>query len=60
MFELARAVHILHTGDCDNFMVYHRESKSANICLAEDFTARLIDSTLAPGVWRLASGEVGT
>ena len=47
MYELARAVHFLHTGGCRDFKVYHRDIKSANICLAEDFTARLIDCGLA-------------
>ncbi|KAI2493231.1 serine/threonine kinase [Fragilaria crotonensis] len=47
MFEMARAVHFLHTGGCSGWKVFHRDIKSANICLAEDFTARLIDCGLA-------------
>ena len=47
MFELARAVHFLHTGGCDGYRLFHRDIKSANICLAEDYTARLIDCGLA-------------
>ena len=41
MFELARAVNFLHTGDSHGWKAFHRDIKSANICLAEDFTARL-------------------
>ena len=47
MFELARAVHFLHSGGCHGWKVSHRDIKSADICLAEDFTARLIDCGLA-------------
>ncbi|KAI2512192.1 serine/threonine kinase [Fragilaria crotonensis] len=47
MFEMARAVHFLHTGGCSGWKVFHRDIKSPNICLAEDFTARLIDCGLA-------------
>ena len=47
MFELTRAVHFLHTGGCKGFVVCHRDIKSANICLTEDFTARIIDCGLA-------------
>ncbi|KAI2500923.1 serine/threonine kinase [Fragilaria crotonensis] len=47
MYELVRAVHFLHTGGCGNFNVYHRDIKSANICLDDAFTARLIDCGLA-------------
>ena len=36
MYELARAVHFLHSGGCDDWKVFHRDIKSANICLAED------------------------
>ncbi|KAI2494864.1 serine/threonine kinase [Fragilaria crotonensis] len=51
MFELTRAVHFLHTGGCKvkgkGWKVFHRDIKSANICLADDFTPRLIDCGLA-------------
>ena len=51
MFQLVRAVHFLHTGGCKvagkGWKVFHRDIKSANICLAEDFTVRLIDCGLA-------------
>ncbi|KAI2493549.1 serine/threonine kinase [Fragilaria crotonensis] len=47
MYELTRAVHFLHTGGCKGFIVCHRDIKSANICLTEDFTARIIDCGLA-------------
>ncbi|KAI2494587.1 serine/threonine kinase [Fragilaria crotonensis] len=47
MFEVARAVNFLHSGGCEGWKVFHRDIKSANICLAEDFTARLIDCGLA-------------
>ncbi|KAI2509060.1 serine/threonine kinase [Fragilaria crotonensis] len=51
MFELTRAVHFLHTGGCkvqgEGWKVFHRDIKSANICLADDFTPRLIDCGLA-------------
>ena len=47
MFELARAVHFLHSGGYNVWKVFHRDIKSANICLAEDFTARLIVCGLA-------------
>ncbi|KAI2494578.1 serine/threonine kinase [Fragilaria crotonensis] len=51
MHELTRAVHFLHTGGCKvegkGWKVFHRDIKSANICLADDFTPRLIDCGLA-------------
>ncbi|KAI2499332.1 serine/threonine kinase [Fragilaria crotonensis] len=48
MFQLVRAVHFLHTGGCkkvtgDGWKVFHRDIKSANICVADDLTPRLID-----------------
>ena len=47
MFQLARSVHFLHTGGCDNLTVFHRDIKSGNICLTQDYTAKLIDCGLA-------------
>lgn len=47
MFQLARSVHFLHTGGCDNLAIFHRDIKSGNICLARDYTAKLIDCGLA-------------
>ncbi|KAI2491914.1 serine/threonine kinase [Fragilaria crotonensis] len=42
MFKLTRAVHFLHTGGCkvdgEGWKVFHCDIKSANICLADDFT----------------------
>ncbi len=46
MYEVARAVHFLHTGGA-GFKVFHRDIKSANIYLTEDFTPRLTDCGLA-------------
>ena len=47
MFELTRAVHFLHNGGCNGYRLFHRDIKSVNICLAEDYTARLTDCGLA-------------
>ncbi|KAI2502797.1 serine/threonine kinase [Fragilaria crotonensis] len=51
MFQLVRAVHFLHTGGCKvagkGWNVFHRDIKSANVWLADDFTPRLIDCGLA-------------
>ena len=51
MFQLARAIHFLHTGGCKvsgkGWKVFHRDIKSSNVCLAGDFTPRLIDCGLA-------------
>ncbi|KAI2497238.1 serine/threonine kinase [Fragilaria crotonensis] len=46
MYEVARAVHFLHTGGA-GFKVFHGDIKSANIYLTEDFTPRLTDCGLA-------------
>jgi Protein kinase domain len=43
MFQVARAVNFLHTGGCDNLKIFHRDIKSGNICLTQDYTAKLID-----------------
>jgi serine/threonine protein kinase len=47
MFELARAVHFLHIGGCHGWKVFHRDIKSANLCLSENFAACLLDCGLA-------------
>ncbi|KAI2503126.1 serine/threonine kinase [Fragilaria crotonensis] len=47
MYQLAKAVHFLHSGGCGGWNVFHRDIKSANVCLDEDFTPRLIDCGLA-------------
>lgn len=47
MFQIARSIHFLHTGGCDNLVIYHRDIKSGNICLTKDYTAKLIDCGLA-------------
>jgi serine/threonine protein kinase len=47
MLDITKAVHFLHTGGCKGFNLYHRDIKSANICLSEKFTAQLIDCGLA-------------
>jgi serine/threonine protein kinase len=46
MYQVARAVNCLHTG-ASGFIVFHRDIKSANICLTNDFTPRLIDCGVA-------------
>jgi len=47
MLDMTKAVHFLHTGGCKGYALYHRDIKSANICLSGDFTAQLIDCGLA-------------
>jgi serine/threonine protein kinase len=47
MYELARTVHFLHVGGCHGWKVFHRDIKSANIYLTDDFTPRLIDCGLS-------------
>ncbi|KAI2500629.1 serine/threonine kinase [Fragilaria crotonensis] len=46
MFQVASAIDFLHTGK-EGVKVFHRDIKSANICLTEDFTPKLIDCGLA-------------
>ncbi|KAI2497240.1 serine/threonine kinase [Fragilaria crotonensis] len=46
MYQVANAVHSLHTGAA-GVKVYHRDIKSANICLMKDFTPKLIGCGLA-------------
>ena len=47
MFDIIRAIHCLHTEKSDNFILFHRDIKSANICLQQNYTAKLIDCGLA-------------
>ncbi len=47
MYQLARSVHFLHSGGCDGIKVFHRDIKSANICLSHNYKAKLIDCGLA-------------
>ena len=47
MFDIIRAIHFLHTGTEDNLGLFHRDIKSANICLDQNYTAKLIDCGLA-------------
>ena len=51
MYQLVRAVHFLHAGGCkvegEGWNVFHRDIKSDNVCLVDDFTPRLIDCGLA-------------
>jgi serine/threonine protein kinase len=60
MFQVGRAVNFLHTGACDNLEIFHRDIKSGNICLTQDFTAKLIDcgmSTFAPKDKNVSHGK---
>ena len=47
MFDIIRAIHCLHTDTKDNYILFHRDIKSANICLERNYTAKLIDCGLA-------------
>jgi serine/threonine protein kinase len=47
MYQLARSVHFLHTGGCGGFHIFHRDIKSTNICLTQEYTAKLIDCGMA-------------
>ena len=47
MFIIIFAIHCLHTEKSDNFILFHRNIKSANICLEWHHTAKLIDCGLA-------------
>jgi serine/threonine protein kinase len=60
MFQVARAVNFLHTGGCGNLKIFHRDIKSGNICLTQDFTAKLIDcgmSKFVPVDKKVSNGE---
>ena len=47
MFIIICAIHCLHTEKSDKFILFHRNIKSANICLQKNYTAKLIDCGLA-------------
>jgi hypothetical protein len=47
MAESLRALNFLHTGGCAGLEIQHRDIKPHNICLAEDWSAKLIDCGLA-------------
>ena len=47
MFDMIRAIHFLHTEKSDNFILFHRDIKSANIWLLNNYTSKLIDCGLA-------------
>ena len=47
MFDIICAIHFLHTDAKDNFILFHRDIKSANIWLSNNYTAKLIDYGLA-------------
>jgi len=47
MSDIICAIHYLHTGTKDNLGLFHRDIKSANICLDQNYTAKLIDCGLA-------------
>jgi serine/threonine protein kinase len=47
MSDIICAIHYLHTGTKDNLGLFHRDIKSANICLDQNYTAKLIDYGLA-------------
>ncbi|KAI2497242.1 serine/threonine kinase [Fragilaria crotonensis] len=46
MFQVASAMDFLHTGK-EGVKVFHRDIKSANICLMNDFKPKLVDCGLA-------------
>ena len=47
MSETLRALNFLHTGGCAGLEIQHRDIKPHNICLAEDWSSKLIDCGLA-------------
>lgn len=47
MSETIRALNFLHTGGCAGLEIQHRDIKPHNICLAEDWSSKLIDCGLA-------------
>jgi hypothetical protein len=47
MAESLRALNFLHTGGCAGYEIQHRDIKPHNICLAADWSAKLIDCGLA-------------
>ena len=47
MSDIICAIHYLHTGTNDNLGLFHHDIKSSNICLDQNYTAKLIDCGLA-------------
>jgi len=47
MFEITRSLQFLHEGGASGYKFFHRDIKPANICLATNFTAKLIDCGFA-------------
>jgi serine/threonine protein kinase len=47
MSDIICAIHYLHTGTKDNLGLFHRDIKSDNVCLDQNYTAELIDCGLA-------------
>jgi serine/threonine protein kinase len=47
MFQIARSVHFLHSGGAGGHIIFHRDIKSPNIVLTENYTPKLIDCGLA-------------
>jgi serine/threonine protein kinase len=62
MYEIARSLHFLHEGGASGYKFFHRGIKAANICLDNDFTAKLIDCGLAKFVadpQAMQAGSIG-
>jgi serine/threonine protein kinase len=47
MYDIISAIHFLHTGTNDNLGLFHRDIKSSNIYLQQNYDAKLIDCGLA-------------
>ena len=47
MFEIISAIHFLHTTKMDGHTLFHRDIKSSNIYLQQNYDAKLIDCGLA-------------
>jgi serine/threonine protein kinase len=60
MYQVARAVHFLHSGGANGHAVFHRDIKPANIVLTRDYTAKLIDCGLSTFVRDGPNKRVGS